>query len=155
MDQLTGMISTLPSLILFYSQQQQVPNSSAHNIPHSGIGAIANTGDNIPSNGVAPGNQMTGHNNGGVEILPQGDNTSVKVVPGSRVAGQGHGGAGGGFIPPHGNTIPPRGVATSMSGRIGRKTPHNDLGSPDKDDCALSIQTSMRFLLLMMANALN
>ena len=35
MNQLTGMISTLTSLISFHSQQQQVPNSSAHNTSHS------------------------------------------------------------------------------------------------------------------------
>ena len=82
MSQLTDMISTLKSLISFYSQQQQVLNSSAHNIPHSGVGAIANTGDNTPLNGVAPFNQMTGLIHGGVGILPQGDKASVKVAPG-------------------------------------------------------------------------
>ena len=56
MNQLTDMISTLTSLISFHSQQQQVSNSSAHNTPHSGVGAIANPGDNTPLNGVAPGN---------------------------------------------------------------------------------------------------
>ena len=79
----------------------------------------------------------------------------MKVAPGSRVAGHGHGRAGGGLIPTHGNTTPPRGFATSMSGRIGRSTPHNDAGSPDQDDYVLSIQASMCFLLLMMANTLN
>ena len=74
MNQLTDMVSTLTSLISFLSQQQ-VSNSSAHNTPHSGVGDIANVGDNTPSNGVAPGNQMTGLINGGVGILLQGDNT--------------------------------------------------------------------------------
>ena len=60
LNQLTDMISMLSSLISFHSQQQQVPNSPAHNASHSGVGgAIANAGDNTPLNGVAPGNQMT------------------------------------------------------------------------------------------------
>ena len=59
MNQLTDMILTLTSLISFHSQQQQVPNFSAHNTPHSGAEAIENAVDNIPLNGVAPGNQMT------------------------------------------------------------------------------------------------
>ena len=50
MNQLIHMISTLTSLISFHSQQQQVPKSSAHNTAHSGVGAIANTGNNTPSN---------------------------------------------------------------------------------------------------------
>ena len=70
MSHLTDMISTLKSLISFCSQQQQVLNSSAHNTPHSGVGAIANAVDNTPLNGVAPGNQMTGLIRGGVGILP-------------------------------------------------------------------------------------
>ena len=61
MNQLTDMILALRSLLSFHSQQQQVPNSSAHNIPHSsgvGQGAIANAVDNTPLNGAAPGNKM-------------------------------------------------------------------------------------------------
>lgn len=42
----------------FHSQQQQLPNSSVHNTPHIGVGVIANSVDNTPSNGVKPGNQM-------------------------------------------------------------------------------------------------
>ena len=90
MNQLADMISMLTSLIPFHSQQQQVPNSSAHNTPQSGVGAIVNAGDNTPLNGVAPGNQMTGLIHSGIVILPQGDNTLVKVAPGSQEAGHGH-----------------------------------------------------------------
>ena len=83
---------------------------------------------------------MTGLNNVAVGILPQGNNTSVKVASSSRTAGHshGHGHKGGGFIPPH-NNPQPKGVAPSMSGRIGHSTPQNDVGSPDQDDCALSV----------------
>ena len=77
------MTSTLSSLIPFHSQQQQVTDPFAHNIPYIRVAAIANTGDNTPSNGVAPGNQMTGLLIGEVGILPHGYNTSVKVAPGS------------------------------------------------------------------------
>ena len=115
------------------SQQQQVRNSSSHNTPHSGAGPIANTNDNNPANGFALGSQMAGHNHGGVGILPQGDNTSVKVAPGSRAAGHSHGGKGSNFTLPHSDNTPPKGVAHSMSGRIGHITPHNGVGSPDQD----------------------
>ena len=81
---------------------------------------------------------MTGLINGGVGILPQGDNTSVKVAPGSRAAGHGHAGKGGGLIPPHGDNTKPKGVACSRSGRTGHNTPRNGVGLPDSDDCALS-----------------
>ena len=57
-NQLSDMISTLTFLISFHNQQQQVTNSSAHKTPHSGVGAIANVGDNTLSNEVAPVNQM-------------------------------------------------------------------------------------------------
>ena len=57
-NQLSDMISTLTFLISFHNQQQQVTNSSAHKTPHSGVGAIANVGDNTPSSEVAPVNQM-------------------------------------------------------------------------------------------------
>ena len=106
MNQLTDMISALTSLISFHSQQQQVFNSSAHNTPHSGVAAIANAGDNTPLNGVAPGNQKTGLIHSGVGILPQDDNTLVKVVPGSREAGHDRGGKGNGLIPLHGDNTP-------------------------------------------------
>ena len=46
------------SLISFYNQQQQLNNSSAYKNHQSGVGAIANTGDNTPSNGVAPSIQI-------------------------------------------------------------------------------------------------
>ena len=42
---------------------------------------MANTGDDTPLNGVAPGSQMIGLMNGGVGVLPQCD-ISVKVAPG-------------------------------------------------------------------------
>ena len=103
MNQLTDIISTLTSSIPFHSQRQQVSNSSAHNTSHIGVGAIANASDNTPLNGVAPGNQVTGLIRGGVGILPQSDNTSVKVAPGSREAGLGRGGKGDSVIPPHGD----------------------------------------------------
>ena len=109
MSQLTDMISTLTSLISFHSQQQQVSISSSHNTLHSGVEATANAGDNTPLNGVASGNQMTGLIHGGVGILPQGDNASVKVAAGSREAEHGRGGTNDGLIPPHGdgdNTLP-------------------------------------------------
>ena len=112
------MISILTPLMSFLSQQQQVSNSSAHNTPHSGVGAAANMGDNTPPNVVAPANQMTVLINGGVGILPQSENTSVKVAPGSRTSDHGHVGKGGGFIPPHGDNTPSKGVSPSMSGRI-------------------------------------
>ena len=91
-------------------QQQHVPNSSAHNTPHSGVGGIANAGDSTPLNGVTPVNQMTGLINGGVGILAQGDNTTVKVAADSRAAGHGHGGKSDGIIPPHGDNNPLIGV---------------------------------------------
>ena len=142
--QLTDMISTLTSLISFHSQQQQVPNSSTHNTPHSGVGAPTNVGDNTLLNGVAPGNQMTGLIHGGVGNLPQGDNTSVKVAPSSWEPGHGRSGTGDSLIPPHGNggNTPPKGAAPNRSGRTGHNTPHNGVGSPHSDDCALSVQAS-------------
>ena len=91
---------------------------------------------------------MPGLNNGGVWILPQGDNTSVKVAPCSRAAGYVHGGKDDGFIPPHGDNTPPKGVTPSMSGRIGHSTPHNVVESPDPDDCVLSIQASNAFIAI-------
>ena len=127
MNQLTDMISTLTSLISFHNQQQQVPNFLGTN--------------NTSSNVVATGNHMTGHNNGGARILPQGENTSLKVAPGGRAAGHGHGGKGGGFIPPYGDNTPSTGVALSR-GSGGHSTPNNSIGSPDQDYCVLSIQTS-------------
>ena len=147
MSQLTDMIPSLMSLILFHSQQQQVPNSSAHNTPHNGVGAIANAGDNTPLNGVSPGNQMAGLIHGGVGILPHGDNISVKVAPGSWETGHGRGGIGDSLISPHGdgNNTPPKGAAPNRSGRTSQNTPHNDVGSPDSDDCALSVQASNVF----------
>ena len=48
--QLTDTISILMLLIKFDCQQQQVHNSSAHNTPHSGVGALANASDNTPLN---------------------------------------------------------------------------------------------------------
>ena len=80
----------------------------------------------------------------------------VKVASSSRAAGHGHGHGhkGGGFIPPH-NNPPPKGVAPSTSGRIGHSTLQNDVGSSDQDDCALSVQASNVFLLLMMLNSLS
>ena len=99
---------------------------------------------------------MTGLINGEVGVLPQGDNTSVKVAPGSRTAGHGHGGKSGSLISPSGDNTPPKkGVAPSRSRRIGHNTPHNGVGSPDSDYCALSLQASDVFLLLMMANVLS
>ena len=119
MNQLPDMISTLTSLISFHSQQRQVPNSLAHNTPHSGVGAIANADDNTPLNAVAPGNQMTGLIHGGAGILPQDDNTLVKVARGSREAGHGPEGKGDGLMPPHGDNTPPEGVAPNRSKRTG------------------------------------
>ena len=138
MNQLIDIISTLTSLTSFQSQQRKVSSSSANNTPHSGVKAIEKTGDNIPSKGVVPGNQMTSLINGGVEILPQDFTTSVKVVPGSRAAGHGHGGKGGGFIPPYGDNTP-EGVAPCMSGGVTHNAPGNGVGSLDPDYCALSI----------------
>ena len=129
MNQLTDMISMLTSLISFHSQQQQVPNSSAHNTPQSGVGAIVNAGDNTSLNGVAPGNQMTGLIHSGVVILAQGDNTLVKVAPGSREAGHGH--KSDGLMPPRDDNTPPNRVAPNRSGRTGHNTPHNGVGPPD------------------------
>ena len=157
MSQLTDMISTLKSLISFYSQQRQVLNSSAHNIPHSRVGAIANTGDNTPLNGVAPGSQMTGLIRDGVEILPQGDKTSVKVAPGSREAGHGRAGAGDGLIPPHGDgdNTPPKGAAPNSSGRTGHIHLTMMLGKQIQMIVLSLSRRQMYFLLLMMANALS
>ena len=138
MNQLIDIISTLTLLTSFQSQQWKVPKSSARNTPHSGVEAIEKTSDNIPSKGVVPGNQMTSLIDGGVEILPQGDNSSVKVVPGSRAAGHGHGGKGGGFIPPYGDNTP-EGVALCMSEGVTHNAPHYGVGSLDPDYCALSI----------------
>ena len=45
---------------------------------------------------------MTGLINGGVGILPQGDNSTVKVAADRRAAD--------GIIPPHGDNTPPIGV---------------------------------------------
>ena len=42
MNQLTDMISTITSSISFHNQQQQVPNTSAGNTPHSGVLPILN-----------------------------------------------------------------------------------------------------------------
>ena len=67
----------------------------------------------------------------GVEILPQGDNTSVKVAPDSREGGHGRRGKGDGLITPHGDNTPPKGVAPNRSGTTGHNTPHNGVGSPD------------------------
>ena len=75
MNQSTDTVLILKSLISFRSQQQQVPNSSAHNTPHSEVGDIANAGDSTHSVGIAPVNQITGLNYGGVGISPQGDNS--------------------------------------------------------------------------------
>ena len=50
---------------------------------------------------------MTDLINGEVGVLPQGDNTSVKVASGSRTAGHGHCGKCGGLIPPSGDNTPP------------------------------------------------
>ena len=77
---------------------------------------------------------MTDLINGGVGILPQDDNTSVKVALGSRVAGHGHGGKGDGLIPSHGDNTPPKGVAPNRSRRTGHNTTDNGVGSPDSDD---------------------
>ena len=92
--------------------------------------------------------KVKGRINGGVGILAPGHNTSVQVVPGSRAAGHGHGGKGGGLIPPHGDNAPPKGVAPSVSGRIGHNTWHNGVGLPDSDDCALSVQASNVFFAI-------
>ena len=78
-------------------------------------------------------------------ILPQVDSTLVKVAPSSRAAGHGHGGKDNGFIPPHGNNTAPKVVASSMNGRIDLSTPHSGIGSPNQDDCGLSIQASNVF----------
>ena len=80
---------------------------------------------------------MTGLIHGGVGISPQGDNTSVKVAPGSQEAGHDHGGKSDGLIPSHGNNTPPKGVAPNRSGRTGHNTPHNGVRLPDSDDCSL------------------
>ena len=50
---------------------------------------------------------MTDLIHGGVGILPQGDNTSVKVAPASQEAGHGRGGKDDGRMPPHGDNTPP------------------------------------------------
>ena len=138
----------LTSLISSHSQQQQVPNFRGYNTPHSGVGAIPNAGDNPPSNGVTPGNQMTGLVNGGVRILSQGDNASVKVAPSRRAAGHGHGGKGDGLKAPHGDNTPPKGVAPNRSERTGHNTLHNGVVSPDPDDCALSVQVRNMFFAI-------
>ena len=149
MNQLTDMISTITSSISFQNQQQQVPNTSADNTPHSGkITAIANAGDNTPSNGVAPGNQMTGLINDEVGILAQGDNTSVKVAHSSRTAGHGHDGKFDDLIPPNGDNTPPKGVAPSRSGRKAHNKPHNGVGSQDPDDYTLSVQAPNVFFAI-------
>ena len=89
---------------------------------------------------------MTGLINGEVGVLPQGDNTSVKVTPGSRTAGHGHGGKSGSLISPSGDNTPPKkGDAPSRSRRIGHNTPHNGVGSPDSDYCALSLSRRQMF----------
>ena len=84
----------------------------------------------------------------GVEILPQGDNTSVKVAPDSREGGHGRGGKGDGLIRPHGDNTPPKGVAPNRSGTTGHNTPHNGVGSPDSNDCALSVPVSNLFFAI-------
>ena len=70
------------------------------------------------------------------------------IILGSRAAGHGHGGKGGGLIPLYGDNTPPKGVAPSRSGRRGHNTPHNGVGSPDSDDCALSVQASNVFFAI-------
>ena len=64
------------------------------------------------------GNQMADLVHDGVGILPQGDNTSVIVAPGSREAGHGRTSKGDGLIPPHGHgdNTPPKGVAPNKRG---------------------------------------
>ena len=94
---------------------------------------------------------MTDLIHGGVGILPQGDNTSVKVAPASQEAGHGRGGKDDGRIPPHGDNTPPKGVAPNRSERTGHNTPDNGVGPPDSYDCALSVQASNVCLLLMMS----
>ena len=93
---------------------------------------------------------MTGLILGRVTILPQGDNTSVKVAPVSREAGHGRGGTGDGLIPPHGDSdnTPPKGAAPNRSGITGRNTPHNGVRLPDLDDCALPVQASNVFFAI-------
>ena len=87
-------------------------------------------------------------NAGGVGILPQLDNTSVKVAPGSLAANRSHSGKGGGLIPLHGDNTLPKGVAPSRSGRISHNTPRNGVGSSDSDDCVLSAQASNVFFAI-------
>ena len=154
MNQLTDMISTLTSLISFYSQQQQVPNSSANNTPHSGVGAIANAFDNTPLNGVAPGNQMTGLIHSGVGILPHGENTLVKVAPGSREAGHDRGVKGDRLIPPHGEKTPKELHLIGMEehAKIHLKMV---LGHQIQMIVLSLSRRQMYFLLLMMADALS
>ena len=42
----------------------------------------------------------------------------MKVAPRGRAAGHGHGGKGGGFIPPHGDNTPPKAVAPTTIHKI-------------------------------------
>ena len=91
---------------------------------------------------------MSGLIHDGVEILPQGDNTSVKVTPDSWEGGHGRGGKGDGLITPHGNNTPPKGVAPNRSGTTGHNTPHNGVGSPDSNDCVLSLPASNLFFAI-------
>ena len=65
----------------------------------------------------------------------------MKVAPDSRAVGRGHVGKCHGLIPPHGDNTPSKGVAPNRSGRTGHNTLHNGVGSPDSDDCVLSVQT--------------
>ena len=94
---------------------------------------------------------MTGVIHGGVGVLPQGDNTlPVKVTPGSQEAGLGRSGKVDGLRPPHGDSenTQPKEVAPNRRGRTGHNTPHNGVGSPDSDDCALSVQASNVFFAI-------
>lgn len=72
----------------------------------------------------------------------------MKVTHGTPAAGHGHGGKGGGVIPPRGDNNPAKGVARSKSGRTGHNTPHKCVGLPDSDDCAFSVRASHVFFAI-------
>ena len=80
----------------------------------------------------------------------------MKVAPGSQEAGHGHGGKGDGLIC-HLMVVILHQKEYHLIG-VGEQainTSHNGVGSWDSDDCALSVQASNVFSLLMMANTLS
>ena len=93
---------------------------------------------------------------GRVGILPQGDNNSVKIAPGSLEVDHGRGGTGDSLTPPHGDgdNTPPKGVAPNRSERREQAIIHLTmvLGHQIQITVLSLPRRQMRFLLLMLAN---